>query len=122
MKILLTSLILSFFALSSDISKAIQNSDANQLSSFFNATVELDILGEEASYSQTQAAQVIKRFFTNYPVDSYKVIHTGKAKDGSSFQIGSLISRGGEFRTHLLLKGNGVNQKIHEFRVEAENE
>ena len=50
------------------------------------------------------------------------MIHTGKAKDGSSFEIGSLTSKGGQFRTHMLLKGTGANQKIHELRVEADNE
>ena len=67
MKTLFTSLFIFIFALNSNITDAILSSDAKQLSAFFHTTVELDILGEEASYSKTQAEQVIKRFFFKLP-------------------------------------------------------
>lgn len=122
LKTLFATLLLTLMAVNSEISKAIQNNDAKTLATFFNTTVELDMLGEEGNYSKTQAEQIIKKFFTTYPVSSYKVIHTGNAKDGSSFEIGTVVSKGSEFRTYLLLKGTGAAQKIFQFRVEAENE
>jgi len=120
MKLFITSLLLIVATISSDVSASLNSGDAKSLSSYFHWSVELSILDEESVYSKTQAEQILKKFFKEHPVVKYESVHVGNAKDGSAFEIGNLVTKGATYRTYFLLKGNGSEQEIHQFRIEDE--
>jgi hypothetical protein len=120
MKLFITSLLLIVATISGDVSASLNTGDAKVLSSYFHGSVELSILDEESVYSKTQAEQILKKFFKAHPVTKYESVHVGNAKDGSAFEIGNLVTKGATYRTYFLLKGNGSEQKIHQFRIEDE--
>lgn len=122
MKLLLTTFLLVIAAINTNVSKALNEGDSKKLAGYFYEKVELSILEEEENYSRIQAEQVIKKFFSKYPVVNYETVHMGNAKDGSAFEIGSLVTKSATFRTYFLLKGNGKAQKIHQFRIEESEE
>ena len=121
-KIIFASLLFISVSITGEIVKSIGIGDAKSLASYFNNTVDLIIKSEEGTYSKIQAEQIVKKFFTTHPVVKYTMVHTGKAKDGSSFEIGKLQTKAGIYRTYFLLKTEGNSQKIHQFRIEDDNE
>lgn len=121
-KILITGILLAIAAVSGNVSKALSSGDAELLGSQFNETVDLTILDDEGVYSNTQAKQILKEFFSSHPVVGYKVVHVGNAKDGSAYEIGKLSTKTKVYRTYFVLKGEGKKQKIHQFRIEDDNE
>lgn len=121
MKILFCVL-LTIATISGDVTKALSAGNAKALAIHFNDNVDLTILDDEDVYSKIQAEQIVKRFFSSHPVQKYEVVHVGNAKDGSAFEIGKLTSKGKVYRTYYLLKGNGEKQKIHQFRIEDDND
>lgn len=121
-KTIILTLFLTVAAISSDISKALTTGDAKKLAANFNESVDLTILDDEGVYSKIQAEQIIKKFFNAHPIQKYEVVHVGNSKDGSAFEIGKLSSKTKVYRTYYVLKGNGAQQKIHQFRIEDDNE
>ncbi len=121
-KILITAVLLTLTMGNSDIHKALNTGSPQKLSAFFAESIDLTILDEEDVYSKKQAEQIIKKFFTNHVISSYEVVHTGSAKDGSFFEIGILHTKKKNYRTYFVLKGKLENQKIHQFRIEDDNE
>ena len=119
-KLFIASLLFVVPTITGDVSRSLNSGDAKVLSSFFHWTVELSVLDEESVYSKTQAEQILKKFFKEHPVVKYESVHLGNAKDGSAFEIGNLITKNATYRTYLLLKGSGSEQKVHQFRIEDE--
>lgn len=121
-KVILTSLLIVLAPLNSEVARSIQNGDSKTLANLFSSNIELTIQKNEGTYSKIQAEQIVKKFFTTHPVIKYSTVHQGNAKDGSSFEIGKLQTKAGSFRTYFLVKGDGVNQKVHQLRIEDDNE
>lgn len=121
-KIIITSILLLFTVISSEITTALQKGDSALLSKHFAENVDLTILEEEAVYSKTQAEQIVKKFFEKNSVTKYENAHSGNSRDGSSFVIGNLETSKGKYRTYYLLKGKGDQLKIHTFRIEHSDE
>lgn len=119
---LLLSAIISMSVLNTDVAKSINAGDAKMLASFFSPNIDLTIKHEEGIYTKIQAEQILKKFFASHQVVKYTALHVGEAKDKTSFEIGKLQTQAGNYRTYFLLKGKGADQKIHQFRIEDDNE
>ncbi len=104
------------------ISQAIQASNAQELSKFFNNSIDLTIPGSEGTYSKVQAEQIINSFFTKFPITAYTLNHKGESNDGSMYAIGTYKSGNKTFRTYYLSKPvNGV-LLIHQLKFESREE
>ena len=121
-KILITAVLLSLTTGNVEIHEALNTGNSQKLSTLFAESIDLTILDEEDTYSKKQAEQIIKKFFTNHTIVRYEVVHVGSAKDGSFFEIGKLHTKKKNYRTYFVLKGKQKNQKIHQFRIEDDNE
>ena len=120
--LIITAITLSLASINSEVGNALSANDSKTLSNFFNNNIDLTIIDQEGTYSKIQAEQIVKKFLSTHNVIKYSAVHLGKAKDGSSFEIGKLQTKAGTYRTYFLLKGEGVAQKIHQFRIENDNE
>ena len=65
-----------------EIVRAIQKGNADELSSYFNANLDLNLLDEDNSYSKVQATMVMK----DVP-GMVSLKHSGSQKDGSCYAI-----------------------------------
>jgi hypothetical protein len=62
------------------IIKVLKNNDAEALAGYFAAAVEFDVFGENKIYSNVQAGQIVKTFFTRKSVKQIVLKHcSGKA-------------------------------------------
>lgn len=104
-----------------EVSEAIKTGNVSILARYFNTALDISIPGNEGTYSKTQAELIIKEFFTKHPPASFKINHTGSSKDGSSFFIGTYISKQNKnFRTYCLLKKAGDKYLIQQLQFESE--
>ncbi|MFM2208276.1 MAG: hypothetical protein RL213_2251 [Bacteroidota bacterium] len=103
------------------LTASIRAGNAHQISEFFGATVDLNLLEKEDVYGKGQAEVMLRDFFTKNPPREFKLLHQGKSPEGTKFGIGSLSSSNGKnFRVSFYLKSVDGKQVIKEFWVEAD--
>lgn len=119
---ILVSILFSFSGLSAqDFQQAFRTGNYRLFASSFNANVELNLIGNEGYYSKTQAEQILKDFIIRHPPQNYIQRHAGLSRDGNQYQIGTLQTSVGKFRTYLFLQKIGEATFIKELRIEREN-
>ncbi|MCX6268201.1 MAG: DUF4783 domain-containing protein [Bacteroidetes bacterium] len=94
----------------SQVAAAIHAGNSADVAKYFNAMVDLTLPGYDDTYSKTQAGQILKDFFIQNPVKSFKTTRQGSSPDGSQFTIGSLDTGKKVFRVYFIIKTvNGQN-------------
>lgn len=103
-----------------DINNAIRTGNYKGIATFFKETVELNLPGNEGLYSKAQAELILKDFFVKNAAKGFTAKHGGESKDGAKFNIGTLVTANGNFRTYFFLKKEGDLLIIKELRIEKE--
>lgn len=101
-----------------EIVGAMKAGNAAGLAKYFDNYVDVSLPDKSNSYSKSQAAIVMKDFFSNNPVKSFEVKHKGE-NAGNQFCIGVLQTKNTTFRATLFLKQKGEKQFLQEIRIEA---
>ncbi len=91
-------------AVVNNVRAALKAGSSKELVKNFNKTVELNINGDKASYSKTQAEFVLKDFFKKYPPSDFQYIHQGASKQGLTYVIGKYSFDSGSFRVLIYIK------------------
>ena len=117
---LIITLMLSATPITENLSNALKNGDAEEISRHFGASVDLSIPNNEGVYSKVQAKLILKTFFLKNKPSDFSVVHNGDSKNNSYYSIGNLTTSKGNFRTYILYKE--VNKKITilELKIEAD--
>lgn len=105
---------------STQIQKGLKLNNANLIASFFNTQVEISVLDKEDIFSATQAKNILSNFLSQHKVSSYSLLHSG-GKANAKYYIGNIDTATGKYRVFYLLKGSGTNFKIHQFRIEKQD-
>jgi hypothetical protein len=100
-----------------EISKALKEGNAKELSKHFNLTVEISLPGHEDVFSKTQAEQVVTDFFKKNKPSAYQIQHQSGPAD-ARFVIGNLSTVNGNFRVYFLLKNQAGKATIHLLKFE----
>ena len=96
------------------ISKIINAGNSKELVKQFDKTIDLNIDGKEASYSQAQAEAVLKDFFAKNPPESFEINHQGSSKSGLPYAIGEYLNELGSYRVWIRLKKVNNRKVIYE--------
>lgn len=113
--------LLSSFTIFSSIDEvitAMKAGNAADIARFFDNTVEINMPDKSNSYSKSQAELVLKDFFNSNTVKTFEVIHKGE-NSGSQYCIGTLITKGGSFRTTIFMKQKGDKQVLQGITFES---
>lgn len=102
------------------IAKALSSGDAVALAEYFDENVELIVFDEEGIYSKSQAEQVVKKFFVEYPPKSFKLVHKGTNNKALHFCIGDMQIDGETYRVSFYLKQTDKGLLIQELGIEEE--
>ena len=100
------------------INNAIKNGNARQLSSYFNSTVEMNVLGNEGYFSKSQAASILTDFFKNNPPQNFDVKQGGSTTENTKFSIGNYKTNAGLFKIYYVVKKENNTELIHKFTIE----
>ena len=98
--------------------KAFKASEASDLSSLFNITVELRLPDNENTFSASQAEMILKDFFKKYPSDSFEILEKGSTDAASRFAIGDYSSGPKHFQVYIYLREEKGRFLIHKIRVD----
>ena len=88
----------------SQVKSALNAGSSKELIKYLDKTSDIDIEGEKASYSKTQAEVILKDFFQSYPPTNFQIIHQGASRAGSPYVIGQYSFKSGSFRVWIRLK------------------
>ncbi|KAF0237245.1 MAG: hypothetical protein FD181_2079 [Prolixibacteraceae bacterium] len=102
-----------------EIIQSLKTGDSKTLSAYFNQNVELVVLENDNVYSKAQAQQIVNKFFSSNPPESFTIIHQG-GKEGAQYVIGNLVTGKGTYRVYFLLKKSGGKDYIHQLRIESQ--
>ena len=119
---LVTTIFVHASPVSDNLATALKNGDATEISSYFDASVDLSIPKNEGVFSKIQARLILKTFFLKNKPSHFNVVHNGNSKNNSHYSIGNLITKQGTFRTYILYKENHKKITILELKIEAEEE
>ncbi|MDP9042546.1 MAG: DUF4783 domain-containing protein [Bacteroidota bacterium] len=97
---------------------AIRSGNVNQLSSFFDARVDITLPDKSDTYSKSQAEMVIGDFFNTNGVQNFKITQQGES-GGTVFCAGVLLTRSGNYRTTLFFKHKGDKHFLQEIRFQT---
>ena len=100
-----------------DVITAMKTGNTSQVAKFFDNNVEISMPDKSNSYSKSQGELILKDFFAINVVKSFEVIHKGE-NGGSQFCIGTLVTKGGNYRTTIYMKQKGDQQILQELRFE----
>jgi hypothetical protein len=103
------------------LTSAIRTGNSHQVSEYFGATVDLNLLDKEDVYGKGQAELMLRDFFSKNPPKSFQLVHQGRSPEGTRYGIGTLISTNGKsYRISFYLKNMDGKQIIKEFWVEQD--
>ncbi len=124
MKILLITLLMSTSVFAqpdfSGITKALNTGDASILAGYFDENVELIVLDDEGIYGKAQAAQIVKKFFAEYPPKSFKLVHQGTNNKSLHYCIGDMTIGSDTYRVSFYLKQVDDQYLIQELGIEED--
>ncbi len=100
-----------------EVVNAMKTGNFNTVSKYFDTNVEISMPDKTNSYSKSQAALVLKDFFTTNSVSGFEIIHKGD-NGGSQYCIGTLKSKNGSYRTTIFMKQKADVQVLQELRFE----
>jgi len=106
---------------SEQIQKGLKLNNANLIASFFNTQVEMSVLNKEDIFSATQAKNILSDFLSHHKVSTLSLLHSG-GKTNAKYYISNITTATGKYRVFYLLKGSGTNYKIHQFRIEKQED
>ena len=103
---------------SAQVAAALQAGNAADVAKNFNAMVDLTLPGYDDTYSKTQAGQILKDFFTQNPVRSFKITRQGSSPDGSQYTIGSLEAGKKAYRVYFIIKSANGQNLVQQLQVQ----
>ena len=101
-----------------EVVTAMRAGNASELARFFDERVDISLPDKSDTYSKTQAEMIMKDFFNNKGVIGFELKHKGE-QGGAQFCVGELITKQGNFRTHLFMRQRGDRQLLQEIRFQA---
>ena len=123
-------LLLFFFAINitysqaqidKSIIEAIKKGNSTELAKYFNTSIDLDVPGNDGTFSKKQAEIIIKDLFKKYPPKSFTIKQSGSSNDGSKFSIGIYKSTNNKsYRTYYLIKKVSGKYSIHMLQFEED--
>ncbi|MBS9768895.1 MAG: DUF4783 domain-containing protein [Flavobacteriaceae bacterium] len=106
--------------LPSGISKGFKSADAQELSKYFEPTLELSVNGKQSMYSKAQATQVLRDFFNANNPTGLVEKHSG-GRGNSQFSVFAFSTGTDKYRATVFFKGSGEDAKISQITIEKDN-
>lgn len=107
------------FDIPEKIFTAIEIGNVQELSEYFNNSIELILEDQEDIYSRQQAEKILEDFFENHPPVSFKILHQG-GSENAKYAIGNLKTENSAYRVHFLVKMKNGEPLIHQLRIQEE--
>ena len=99
------------------ISKYMAQGSADNLSAWFDDTLEIAVISQASNASKAQARQIVKTFFENYTPRSFVINHTA-GRENMKYALGTLKAGGENFSVTIFVSAKGKSFKIQQLKIE----
>ena len=99
------------------ICKYMAQGNADNLSAWFDDTLEIAVISQASNASKAQAKQIVKSFFENYTPRSFAINHTA-GRDNMKYALGTLKAGGENFSVTIFVSAKGKSFKIQQLKIE----
>lgn len=94
------------------------NGNSKKLSGYFNQNIEIAIPENKNIYSKAQAQQIIAKFFSENPAESFNILSTSTNDDAINM-IGMMTTKqSSSYRVYIVLKKTNGKDVIHLLKIE----
>jgi hypothetical protein len=100
-----------------DVIGALRSGNASQMAKYLDDNIEIALPSKSDTYSRSQAVVILHDFFQNKGVRSFDVKFKGE-NGGSQYCIGTLQTKGGNFRTTFFMANRNGKQLLKEIRFQ----
>lgn len=100
-----------------ELETAVQKMDANKIVACGTDKILVSINNKESIYSKSQAAIVLKDFFTKKPVNTFKITVKPQPKGNVAFVAGEYTSGSSKFRISFQYKLDNEQYKIDKVTI-----
>lgn len=101
------------------ILQAIKQNNIEALTQYWDNIVDLTIGNTDYTYDAKQVKSALDDFLSKNKPTQCNIVHTGAARDGSSYyMIGKLVAGGKAYRIYILFRQKQDKYLIQEFRFE----
>jgi hypothetical protein len=119
---ILTAIMLNLYAVAdipyAALETAFTTGDAAKIVAQGKDKMIINIADKEGVYSQSQASQVLKNFFTQNPGATFRFTFKGKETEEGAFAIGTYTAKSGAFRVTVKWKKLGADYRIESVGIE----
>jgi len=109
------------FGILSQLVKAFNESDYQQLAQQSDELLELTFENEARHYSQTQTRFALKDFFQRNPVSNFEILHSSKKQASVHYIIGNYQSSMGVYRISIRMRKIGSEYRINMMKFRKES-
>jgi len=102
-----------------DIVVALKSGNATGLSRYFDNRIDLTLPNKSDNYSRTQAEMILRDFFHSNTVRSFEIKYKGE-NNGSRYCVGTLKTKGGDYRTRLFIRSRDNKQVLQELAFQPD--
>jgi hypothetical protein len=99
---------------------ALKAGSAKELVKHFNESVDIDLDGDERTFSKAQAELILRDFFKKHPVTDFSILHDGSSRGGLQYAIGRYVSSAESYNVLIRVKEVGNVHLIHEIKFRKE--
>jgi hypothetical protein len=101
-----------------EVSRALQQGNAEGVARYFDNSVVLDLPGVEGFFSKAEAQKQLDAFFKANPPSRFVQSHSGSSQGkNSQYMIGDLSLSNGTYRVYLYFKSAGNALTLQELRI-----
>ena len=101
-----------------NIVKMFSAGNSNDISAYFNPSIQLTTPGKEGVYSKAQAKMILSDFFENNGPTGAKLKSKGNSDNGAQFVTIDLTTSSNNYKVNIFYRGTGPKLKIHELKIE----
>lgn len=93
--------------------------NAQEMSDFFDNTIELTYSNTHSTYSRGHAMVILNNFYSKNLPTSFNIDYTGiSANKDAHYVIGTASTQNGQFRVYLYIKNKGGKFVIQEMKID----
>lgn len=96
------------------VASIIKAGNARELARYFQKEIDLNLNGDENTYSRARAEAVLKSFFDENPPVNFEINHQGASRSGARYAIGNYKNKTGSYRVWIKLKETSGRNLITE--------
>lgn len=98
--------------------KLFSQGKSEEISVYFNSSIQLTTPGKDGVYSRSQAKMILAEFFDGNSPTQAALKSRGNSDNGAQYIVIDLMTSKDGFKVNIFYRGSGNNMRIHELKIE----